>query len=501
MSPRIIATNRWGTPYLRRPDYLPVRRMERKRAPLATVLADLPSLIPVQDWRLLVSLSRQLVLSHGLLKGILEDKATGVVGDGFDPEFLGTDEAWGEKAKTYLTTDFYPSAELRGILDFKDLQFQKSTNMDASGDIFRVLTNHADGTPAIQLIQAHRVGQRQAGNMIEGGEYAGHRIENGIVINPKTGEVVGYLVLGETEAEDRILPKGPCAHLIDPIFADQVRGLPVAISGIRALVMNEKTTEHEEEFLENLSRIFLIEKNPTGTVSVDFDGGETEDSKVHDLMAGLCKVFEAGTNSSLEAFNLGDRPSEAYDRFSDRSFRLICAGAGWPYELSWKLGELTSVGVHSVERKARQAIRDRQSKIVPSAVEEIRWAISQAIKLKILPPSPEWRMWSVSLPPAYSLNPTKAADSRRKDLELGLTTVGRILKDEGIQGGAKTLFRERATEIAAKKQIRDEVQAASGQTISDEEMGRLGAGSQAPAPANNSPQKTQKPQDDQEDES
>jgi hypothetical protein len=492
-SPKIIATNRWGAPYLRRPDYLPIRRMERKRAQVATVLGDLPSIIPIADWRLLVSLSRQLVLSNGLLKGVLEDKATGVVGDGFDPEFMGTDEAWGERAKMWLTQEFYPQAEHRGILDFKDLQYQKSISMDAGGDVFRVLTKRKDGFPSIQLIQAHRVGQRDAGNMLEGGEYGGMRIENGIVSDPETGEVVGYLILGENEESDRIVRKGPAAQLIDPVFADQVRGLPAAIAGLRSLVMSEKTDEHEEDFMEMMARIFLIEKNPTGQADPDFNSSEAGDGGpgIQDLWGGIAKVFEAGTDSGLEAFNPGDRPSEAFERAHDRRYRLICLGIGWAYEAAWKMGELTSVGVHAVERKCRQTIRDRQSKIIPSAIEEIRWAIANAIAIKALPFSPDWRAWGVTLPPAYSLNPTKAADSRRKDLELGLTTVGRILREEGTPGGAKTLFRERANEVATRKTIRDEVQTTTGQTISDEEMGRLGVGSQTnnPAPANNQPQK------------
>jgi hypothetical protein len=150
--------------------------------------------------------------------------------------------------------------------------------------------------------------------------------------------------------------------------------------------------------------------------------------------------------------------------------------------LAWKLGELTSVGVHSVEQKARRAIRDRQGKIVPTAVEEIRWAIANAIEIGAIPFSEDWRKWGVTLPPQYSLNPTKAAESRRKDLELGLTTVGRILKEEGTAGGAKALFRERATEVATKKAIRDEVSAQTGQTIEDWEMGRPPQGMSMPAP-------------------
>lgn len=477
-------------------DYLGAKRMEKNRRQLQTILDDIYQVIPLQDWRYLVSLSRQLVINNGLLKGIIEDKATGVVGDGMDPEFLGANEAWGEKAKTWLVDEWMPQAELRGILDFKDLQFQKSTNMDASGDVFRLLTNRRDGMPAIQLIQAHRIGQRDGGDLIASGPYAGMRIENGIISLPDTGEVVAYNVLGETEEKDRIIPRGPMAHLLDPVFADQVRGLPAALAGLRALVMSEKTDENEEDFVEMVSRLFFIEKNPEGEAGPDFgggnpdldgnDGADTTNPRLLDLWHGLAKVFQSGTDSGIEAFNPGDRPSEAFDRFSDRRYRIICAGIGWPYELAWKLGELTSVGVHSVEQKAQRTIRDRQSKIIPSAIQEIRWAIAGAINMGILAPDPDWKKWGLTLPPKYSLNPTKAADSRRKDLELGLTTVGRILKEEGTPGGAKALFRERANEIADKKAIRDEVSTAKGQPISDEEMGKTGLGSTA-APASGNP--------------
>jgi hypothetical protein len=473
-------------------NYLGAKRMEKNRNALQTVLDDVYRVVPVTDWKYLISLSRQLVINNGLLKGIIEDKATGVVGDGFDPEFLGKDEAWGEQAKAWLADEWMPQAELRGILDFKDCQFQKSTNMDASGDFFRLLTRKRDGMPAIQMIQAHRIGQRDSGDMIAAGPYAGMIIENGIIMTPDTGEVIAYNVLGDTEAQDRIIPRGPMAHLIDPVFADQIRGLPAALSGLRALVMSEKTDENEEDFVEMVSRLFFIEKNPEGEAGPDFGGGnpdldgndaaDTTGPRLVDLWHGLAKVFQSGTDSGIEAFNPGDRPSEAFDRFTDRRYRIICAGIGWPYELAWKLGELTSVGVHSVEQKAQRTIRDRQSKIVPSAIQEIRWAVACAIDMGILPPNPDWGKWGVTLPPKYSLNPTKAADSRRKDLELGLTTIGRILKEEGTPGGAKALFRERATEVADRKNIRDEVSKAKAQPISDDEMGKLGVGSQ-PAPA------------------
>lgn len=489
-------SNRWHSR-----DYLAIRRMEKKRPALKRILDDIHNVIPVTDWGQLISLSRQLVLSNGLLKGILEDKATGAVGDAFDPEFLGENEAWGEKTKTWLETEFYPKAELRGILDFRDVQFQKSTNMDASGDVFRLLTKKRDGSPAIQLIQAHRVGQRESGNLIVGGEYDGHRIENGIVMTPDTGEVVGYNVLGDKVdgSQDTIYSTAYMTHLIDPIFADQMRGLPAAIAGLRALVMSEKTDENEEDFVEMVSRIFLIEKNPQGTAGPDFGGGDpaadpndatkanANQPNLLDIWEGLAKIFQSGTDSGLEAFSPGDRPTEAFERHRDARYRMICAGIGWSYETAWKLGELTSVGVHSVEQKNRRTIRDRQSKIVPSAIAEIRFAIAVAMENGDIPFDPDWRKWTVSLPPQYSLNPSKEAESRRRDLELGLTTVGRILKQEGQKGGSKALFRERANEIADKKAIRDEVVAKRNQPIEDWEMGRPPQGT-AVQPSNSNPQ-------------
>jgi hypothetical protein len=461
-------------------DYLAVRRMERKREQLKTVLDDILSVIPITDWRLVVSMSRQLVLSNGLLKGILEEKALSTVGDAFEPEFQGQDTAWAEKYALPYLQEWSQKAELRGILSFQDVQFQKSTEMDSSGDVFRILTKKRNGEAAIQLIKAHRVGQREVGDTILTGAFAGEQIENGVIMDKRTGEVLGYQILGDEETEDRVVPAGPMSQLIDPIFADQIRGLPACIAGLRSLVTSERIDENEEDFMEIVSRLFLIEKNPTGEAGPDFGGaspdlvGEEQAARpgVIEMWSGLAKIFQSGTDSGIEPFNPGDRPSDAFDRALDRRYRIICAGIGWPYELAWKLGELTSVGVHSVEQKARRAIRDRQSKIIPSAVEEIRWAVANAIEIGAIPFSKEWRQWGVTLPPVYSLNPSRAEESRRRDLELGLTTVGRILKAEGIQGGAKTLFRERATEIALKKEIKSEIEAKTGQQIEDWEMGR-----------------------------
>jgi hypothetical protein len=474
-------------------NYLGVHRLEKHRRRLATVLGDIYSVIPVQDWGHTVSVSEQLAINNPLLSGIIADKAMGVVGDSFDWEFIGDDSPWAEKHALPYLADWRGTCDVRGVLTYGDFQYQKSTMMDASGDVFRHLTRKKNGEAAIQLIRAHRIGQRAAGNTVMGGTYAGYTIENGVISDPETGEVVAYNLLGDTPEADRQIPRGPMTHLIDPIFCDQVRGLPGALAGLRALVTTEAQDENNDDFLEMMSRLWLTGQTQSGTLPADFSDEDEETSEgpatvTKEIMNGMAWIFQAGAGEEIKAFDPGNRPSAAWNEVIDRRNRSVCVAMGWPYEIAWKLEGLTSVGVHSVEQKARRTIRDRQGKIVPSAVQEIKWAIACAMDAGLIPYSPDWDKWGVTLPPAYSLNPTKAAESRRKDLELGLTTVGRILKEEGTAGGAKALFRERAKEVAAKKTIRDEISEETKQPIADWEMGRPPAGmavTVAPTPNEN----------------
>ena len=133
-----------------------------------------------------MSQSRVIFSNFGVPRGAILQKADGVVGRAWEPEFKGKDNEFGDAAKEWLQSWFNVCDVQGNLQDFKTSLKMDSVAVDRDGDVFILLTETKTGYPQIQHIPAHRVGTRSASvkdDILLVGSYRGNRIKNGVVEN------------------------------------------------------------------------------------------------------------------------------------------------------------------------------------------------------------------------------------------------------------------------------------------------------------------------------
>jgi hypothetical protein len=208
--------------------------------------------------------------------------------------------------------------------------------------------------------------------------------------------------------------------------------------------------------------------NDPGTV---LPGGSpnTTGVTVENMAGGAIRYFKAGSGAKLEMFE-SQRPAEMWENFQDRILRSALAGINWPYSLVWK-----ATGQGTAERaelgKAQRAVEDRQDILHYFARRSVGYALAKAIKLKLLPESPDWWRWSFTYPSKLTIDDGRVA----KELESGWRCGFRNHTDiVGMMGkDLRQHYAERAEEVAMRKLAAADASAKYGVEVEEREMAML----------------------------
>ncbi len=415
-------------------------------------------LVNYYDWRTIVSASRNLVANFPILEGAITTKTMHTVGRAWDPVFEGEDKAWGELAENWLEDEFYKLASVRGEnFDLKTSLYLASIAIDTDGDFGLILTETDGGYPKLQFLTADRIGQRDCDPLVKKGPYKGYRIELGIIYS-EYGAPIAFNILGGEEKDDVQVNAKDFVFKFDPRFFDQGRGLPSMRGSL--MFIDKSRTSHiwEQDAAMMASAIGLIEHNEAGAADPNDpanimgtaqttvgSGNFTSES----FEGGMVRYFRAGTGSKLEQLK-SDKPGEQWETFQDRTIRFALAELGWPYSLTWKPDGMNGTQERSEIEKARVSIRDRQDLLEPVMRRIVGYAVSKAIKLKILPPYPGADMggflkWAFQMPPKFSIDHGRDGQSRREDFKIGLRNMDEILGEDGTSYEAHVERRELET--------------------------------------------------------
>jgi len=419
-----------------------------------TVQKDFDELISAVDYGKILSGSRRLYANHGVVKGAIQQKATYSVGQAFLPQYQGTNKEWKQEATDWLSK-FYRVADVKGF-DLQTVLYLVSVSVDRDGDAFIILTETATGYPQIQMIPSHQVGQRTDDKRVTSGTYKGLKIRKGVIM-AKNGKPIAYRVLGETEAEDQDISAQNMIHVFDPEYIEQSRGLGLFSHAINQFRDMADSTEKEMMAQLLLASIAFTETNPYGgpddtnaALSFSCDGTPTCET----FEDGTIKFFKSGDGSKLEAVN-NNRPSVEYQAFHDRLERIALVGTGWPKVLldaAHGNGTADRVAL----RQGQRAVEDRQSLLMPVALRVINYAISKAIKLKLISFDADFYKWTFSTPPFLSIDFGKDSNAIREEYKLGLRNLTDILAEQGKN--LEDHLYQRATEEAQATLIRQEVE-------------------------------------------
>jgi hypothetical protein len=397
--------------------------------------------VSISDRLTLMSDSRKLYANLGPAKGAINEKATYAIGRSWLPRFEGEDKAWGDTARTWLLDQWYPLADIQGR-DFQTALFLLSISIDRDGDIGGALTEYETGFPAIQLVPGHAIGTRansiDKDGIVAAGEYKGMRLVDGVVVND-VNRAVAYLVLGRDEkgADDYFVSARDMQLLMEPEWADQVRGLP----GFSAAILDLKDLRMVQGYEKLASALCsswaLMEYNETGVADtsdplVALGGpGLRSTTTVAEMNGGMVKHFKANSGGKLEMLK-SDRPGDAWESFMNRLIRNAMKGIGWPYELAWDIAELKGANGRMMLATAMRAVEDRQDLLRPFAKRAVGYACAKAIKQGILPPSADWWRWNFTMPPRMTADYGRDKAQDREDYLAGITNLTELCAERGL---------------------------------------------------------------------
>lgn len=452
-------------------------RNDRATPPQPLFKDDFEKLIPDFDRQFIVSGSRKLFQNFGPVAGAVIQKADNVVGRAWSPKFTGADAEWGSLAKDWLENQWYGNCDVRGrAWDFKTLLWLDSVAVDRDGDFLIYLTESESGYPLTQRISVNRIGQRNSstsGAVVADGPYKGAKISHGVIRN-KLNRAIAYRILGDTPAEDQDISADRCIHVFDPLWHDQVRGIP-SFSGAIKLIYGALTATEREQMNQNLRASYaFVEYNDTGGPDMDDPSIQAGSAATADaaatptyesLAGGMIKYFRSNSGGKIETVN-NDTPGDMWDRFQDRVVRTAMSGINWPYELVWKSGEVNAALVRNIQERARMSVEDRQDVIKSPAIFQIRYAVAKAIKSGILPKpknASDWWKWDFHMPKKFSIDPGKEAQQRREDYKIGLRNRTGIVSEEG--GDVNQMDDERIEEVFVREKKIAEAEKRHGITV------------------------------------
>ena len=445
---------------------------------------DIDKLIPSNDRRTLVSLSKRLAANMGVPKAIVAQKAQYSVGQAWIPAYAGDDTANGDAVERWLKNVWMPNCDVRGgINDWHQYLNDASKDIDF-GDHFTLLTMTEDETfPLVQNIPSHRIQSGPDNEKVGEGRYAGATIRDGIIYN-KQMRPIAYRVMDEGSSKDfQDISASSVVHVYDKDFSDQGRGFPTFTHAVEDLKHCLQSTEYERIRQLIISSIGLIEYNEHGGPDLDDpgialgsaaagSGGVTFQS----YQGGMTRYMRANSGEKLEVIK-HDNPGDVWESFQDRLNRASVVGSGWSYGMVWK-----SAGQGTAERadilRARRAVGERQRLILFLAKRVVSYAaafaqskgkITRANGSQVFLANPT--LWGFSKPPRLSVDDGREDKALLEGWRAGTRNLTEVIEANGRD--IEEFTRERANEIVLRKLIAAEVGAAAGVEIEEREMAML----------------------------
>jgi hypothetical protein len=433
-------------------------------------------LIPSNDRKTLVVLSKRLFTNFGVLKAIVTQKADYSVGDAWLPNYEGRDKEAGDEVEGWLNNVWFPNCEVRGgVWDWRNVLSMVSHDIDF-GDSYTLLTTTADGTfPLIQPISSWRVDSCNDQETVSSGRYKGEKINDGHIYN-RSGRVIAYRVRSANDpSKYDDIPANSIIHAFDPDFEDQGRGFPSSTHALEDLKHCLQSTEYERIRQMIISSIGLIEHNETG--GPDFDdpafalsdpGAGGSGVGYEEIRGGTIRYFKANSGAKLEQIK-HDSPGDMWENFHDRLLRNAVIGASWSYAMVWK-----PTGQGTAERadvlRARRAIAKRQRILNMWARRVVSYAYSIAEQNGKVPTLDRPTAWSFTKPPQLTVD-----DGREQRSIIEAWRAGLLNRTQAVEAMGRTIEEhedERARETYLRK-LRAREWSRDGITVEDREMAMI----------------------------
>jgi capsid protein len=393
--------------------------------------------------------AREAFASSPNLNGAVREKANFIVQDAFLPRFRGSNTAWGDAVEVWLKNRVFPVVNVRGgNYDFLNTLLAISIALDIDGDCLLYLAQSRNGFPMVGVLPSHRIGSRNASDLVKDGRYKGNKIQDGVILNPDA-RPIAYRVLGDTPEDDYDISAQSAMLLFETQWLDSNRGIsncaPCLLEcinvadidsnlqlGVKSASSINVLAYSNEGLIDdsNLTSPILGEDAnalPQAPITTSTNSGLS----VQPMFGGMINYLSTDEGEKLEAFK-SDMPTANIEAFVSRLERRIMESIGWPYELL-NSKDAGGAAVRLVQQQARIAIRSRQNTLTRASKFIVAYCVAQGMKQGLIPQNynDEWFNWQFNYGELLTVDNGYEAEANRKDLLLGLTTLEEVTAKKG----------------------------------------------------------------------
>lgn len=402
---------------------------DRLRPRPANHFADYISLLSPSNYRELTSECRAIG-SRGVTSALIDSKTSYVSSSGFAPQFTGSDSNYGAEVMVALK-DALQICNIRGPrFDWRTTWGMGVRHRATDGSYFVLLTSWGDtGWPAIQVLEGHRIGQRDWFGGIVGandafttlvaedgsttrvkGAYVGLRIYNGVIYN-RAGTEVAYRVLGATKEKDEDISARDMIHVARPTRHSEGRPAPeMATAILDFLAIDLAQTCQLDQQIQD-ARINLIETNATGK----YDEGMAFKSQrspsatpagtpTEVVERGMTRIVKSGFDVKAHE---ASRPSDQWMNFDWRVLSRASSAIRWsPYMLDPE--KLGGVAGRAFQDQINTYVQDDFLVDAPAAIRVLRYFNAKLTQLGVVRKHAEWQKLTVAAPTYFEVDRASA---------------------------------------------------------------------------------------------
>ena len=420
----------------------------------------------------LLNSARHIYNAYPMVSGAINDIANHVIGNGWQPQFKGTDEQWGDKAESWLK-EFYKVADVRGFpYSLRSDLYVGVISLLRDGEFFIYKTANAQGYPMIQFLESHRIGNRynQASGKVVFGPYAGLTQRNGIAYN-EFSRPVAYQFLGDKPEDDEWIPADRLQHIFDPKWFSQGRGISPLVYGLLDWLDVHGWRQNEKMAQMIISSIALIEANEEGAP-------KGLQARMAEAAAGVTGDTEGPTKPLIESFKQGmnrfikingsnikaleaQRPSAQQADFEQRVLRGCFRALGWTYEQGLDSKGQGGANVRRDVAQNQKSVEHMQQVIEMPWIRIIVYALSAANALGALIDESgepfelvgDYYKWRPQLPQKMTVDHGRDRRVDMEEIRSGARTMIQDIRDRG--GDERDHLREQVKFYKMKREIAD----------------------------------------------
>jgi lambda family phage portal protein len=376
---------------------------------------------------------RWLHVNAGLIRQQVNDMCLYSVGSGIMPQ-VHTGNAVIDKAyEDYFKVWASKPCEITGRYNFAEVQQIACKKIDIDGEIFALKTYDKNGSPILQIIEAHRVGTASEPLDNNTGLWDG-------VLFDKYGCVTGYNII-RSDGTTRLVPASSILHIHHPetvtgarAYSPLQHSLNNMIDVLEILSLEKVAVKSNSDIVRTLER----ESGQFDTSASDAEafGMRPQDypnqvynnpEQVGSFVGG--KILSLAPGEKLNSFE-SQRPNSTFTGFVEHLFRDSCLGT-LPYEFVVEPNK-AGAAMRLVVAKAGRVFASRQEVLINRLLMPTwGYVIGSAIASGELPASDNWNRVSWVTPKRVTVDAGKEEAATFKAIQLGLKSFSEYHAENG----------------------------------------------------------------------